>query len=91
MKRLTDDGVTIERDDVLPDAPEPVPAPDPDPDVGEDDDVDFAGQVAALSIDDVMGRVEAGEWDPQDVYDVEEDGKGRITLLRSLESFAAEQ
>ena len=89
MKQLTDDGVTIARDPVLADTPAPALDPVPEPDDGEADA--FATEVAALSIDDVMDRVVAGEWGAVEVYAVEEDGKGRVTLLRSLEQFAAEQ
>lgn len=97
MARLTDDGINVarRRREVPQEPAEPaqVATPDPEPETPGDEPSQggLVAEVAELSANEVMDRVEAGEWDPAEVYVAEEDGKGRVTLLRSLESFAAGQ
>ena len=96
MKQLTDDGVTARRPRQAPQEPtEPaqVADPGPEPEAAGDEPTqgELVAEVAELSVNEVMAKVEAGEWDPAEVFVAEEDGQARVTLLKALESFAASQ
>lgn len=90
---MMNDGINVLRPVQRPqEASEPaqVPDPDPEPETAGDEPTQggFAAEVAELSVTEVMAKVEAGEWDPAEVFVAEEDGKGRSTLLRALEAHA---
>ena len=51
----------------------------------EDSGSGMADQIDSMTIADIRQKVESGEWDPAEVWEVESEGKQRSTLMNWLE------